>query len=157
MAENCLPDVTVAKVAACALPAWYDAFAAVTIKSKVIPLGDDAIAYLQSGATLRLPLPSDAAPLLPCDPRRTTHVPPAAPTEDSDSEDEEFTACFPDLEKQMLAAIAEYGEVFPRLSWTAPQARMHAVSPCPVCAWLGVYHRLADRSVCRTRRGPWER
>lgn len=64
-----LPDVTVAAVDACSLPVWYPTFEKVTLKSVIIPLEAEVVAYLQGGASLVLPLPPDGVPLLPADPR----------------------------------------------------------------------------------------
>ena len=44
-------------VIACSFPVWYPAFERVAIKSTVIPLSDDFIAYLRSGGPVFLPPP----------------------------------------------------------------------------------------------------
>lgn len=119
VAASC-PDVRISDVNACALPSWYPSFEDVTIRSVILPLSASVVSYLRSGSTLLLPTPPDLSRLLPCDPRRTQAAP-SASTESS-KEDEE-PPCFPELEEGIERALGEFEEVFPRLSWTAPQVR----------------------------------
>jgi hypothetical protein len=56
----------------------------------------------------------------------------------SSDDEEEGDVCFPALEAAILAAIDEYGPVFTRLNWTAPQVACclscRGDSPCDLCS-----------------------
>jgi hypothetical protein len=122
-------------VDACALPAWYGwlgggGAARCTIRSRVVPLPREFVAYLAQDGVV---LPRAPGALRPRDPRSAR---PAARARglDSDSEEsglerEEEAAgeagapCFPALEAAIEAALSELRDesAFVKLNWSAPQ------------------------------------
>ena len=133
-------------VLGCALPSWYPHLRSSTIRSIVIPLPHSFIQYLQQDGIL-LPTPPTTLTLNPNDPRQESlnnewssseeeadeddlKAPPftrRAVSSDDDEGDEDSTAtptlpCFPELEKNIQAAIDKLGgHVFPKLDWSSPR------------------------------------
>ncbi|KAF9963549.1 hypothetical protein BGZ70_007338 [Mortierella alpina] len=143
------PPLTHQRLENCAFAAWYPKFRSLSIKSRIIPLPEDFIAYLhadgvfipgQSGITMALSdseSESDGEDDAISDMDRIKALQEAtsrhAPNDDSsdddddnneDEETEEETSLpyFPSLEKEIEQAIEELGsEVFPKLNWSSPR------------------------------------
>ncbi|EPB92206.1 hypothetical protein HMPREF1544_01031 [Mucor circinelloides 1006PhL] len=100
----------------CSFNAWYPQFKAHTFKSKILPLSQEFVDYLNAEGIY---LPEDGQPI-------------AASIEEVDSDEEitEFSNAdddskipnFPEVEKEIREAIYEFeGAVFPKLNWTSPR------------------------------------
>ncbi|KAG0228395.1 hypothetical protein BGW42_002239 [Actinomortierella wolfii] len=137
------PELTHQRLENCALASWYPQFQKVTIKSKIIPLPEDFITYLnadklfipgQSGAAVVLSDAedwSDSSDEEEEDPMErlkklgTSNTQSSFNSDDEDDEEEEETNSipyFPDLEREIESTIAEFGGgVFPKLNWSSPR------------------------------------
>ena len=135
-------------VLSCALPSWYPHLRSSTIRSVVIPLPHSFIHYLQQDGIL-LPTPPTTLTLNANDPRQESlnnewssseeegdeddlkappfRRPPVSSSDDDEGEDDSTATtptlpCFPELEKNIQAAIDKLGgHVFPKLDWSSPR------------------------------------
>ncbi|KAF8927644.1 D123-domain-containing protein [Dissophora ornata] len=140
------PPLTHQRLENCALSAWYPRFRSISIKSKIIPLPEDFIEYLnsdgvfipgQSGVTMAL---SDSEDEDEDEENQLTDMERLkklqeetyrqAQENDNDSSDDEAEdndeetplPYFPELEHQIAETIDELGgEVFPKLNWSSPR------------------------------------
>ncbi|XP_042242061.1 cell division cycle protein 123 homolog isoform X3 [Homarus americanus] len=107
-------------VLSCSFPSWYDKFKKCTIKSILLPLTPEVLAYMQDNGTLVLPEGSQPEPTY----KRNTQ-------EEEDTEDWdlcETSGCVvqgPKLEEystKIRDAIKKLGgSAFPKLNWSSPK------------------------------------
>ncbi|KAF8943791.1 hypothetical protein BGZ47_005051 [Haplosporangium gracile] len=141
------PPLTHQRLENCAFSSWYPKFRLISIKSKIIPLPEEFVTYLnadgvfipgQSGLTLALSDSEDEsedeeisdANRFKALQEATFHQRAEAGQDDSsddedDDESEQGEAplpYFPGLEQEIERTIAELGgEVFPKLNWSSPR------------------------------------
>ncbi|KAF9088938.1 hypothetical protein BGX23_007008 [Mortierella sp. AD031] len=135
------PPLTHQRLENCAFSAWYPKFRSVSIKSKVIPLPEEFVSYLnadgvfipgQSGITLALSDSEDDDEDIGDSDRfkalQESTFRQRAEDDSSDDEDDESEQgeaplpYFPGLEQEIENTIAEFGgEVFPKLNWSSPR------------------------------------
>ncbi|XP_069950951.1 translation initiation factor eIF2 assembly protein [Cherax quadricarinatus] len=111
----------VEEVLSCSFPSWYDKFKKCTIKSIVVPLTPEVLAYMQDNGTLVLPEGSQPEPTYKKN------------KEEEDEEGDDWDHCEtsgcvvqgPKLEEynsKIKDAIKKLGgSVFPKLNWSAPK------------------------------------
>ncbi|KAF8978527.1 hypothetical protein BGZ52_005924 [Haplosporangium bisporale] len=136
------PPLTHQRLENCSFSSWYPTFRSLTIKSKIIPLSEDFVSYLnadkvfipgQSGISLALSDDDDSDDDDQISDmekfkalQEATHRQAQESDSDSDAdEDEDEEAAlpyFPELEDEIAQTIAEFGgEVFPKLNWSSPR------------------------------------
>ncbi|XP_047497451.1 cell division cycle protein 123 homolog [Penaeus chinensis] len=134
-------------VMACSFPSWYEKFKKCTIKSIVIPLTTDVLAYMQDNGTLVLPEGSQPEPEY-----RTN-------TEDESDSYEDWEHCRttgtsvegPKLEEfnaKVNDAIKKLGgSAFPKLNWSSPKdASWIALNKSLRCSTAGDVYLLLKSS-----------
>ncbi|KAJ3414673.1 hypothetical protein HDV05_006208 [Chytridiales sp. JEL 0842] len=122
------PPVTASDVRNCALPAWYDKFRKITLKSIIIPLPEDFVDYLNADGVF-LPLDSNGQPQPNMEYLRDSDSDSNSSSmdDDDDDHDEESPSWskiphFPELQQRIQDAIEELGgTVFPKLNWSSPK------------------------------------
>ncbi|KAI8346313.1 D123-domain-containing protein [Mortierella sp. GBAus27b] len=136
------PPLTHQRLDNCAFSAWYPTFRSITIKSKIIPLSQDFIAYLNADGvfipnqnTVSLALSDsegedegnivndmDRLKALQEEVSRQAQEDDSDEDEDEDEEEEAPLPHFPVLEREIAQAIEDLGgEVFPKLNWSSPR------------------------------------
>ncbi|KAG0249165.1 hypothetical protein BG011_009548 [Mortierella polycephala] len=136
------PPLTHQRLENCSFSAWYPHFRSLTIKSKIIPLPEEFISYLnadgvfipgQSGVTMALSdsededdQVSDMDRLKALQEKTFSQAKGSVDdSSDEDDEDEDQEAplpYFPALEQEIENAIEGLGgEVFPKLNWSSPR------------------------------------
>ncbi|KAK3822139.1 MAG: D123-domain-containing protein [Linnemannia gamsii] len=142
------PPLTHQRLENCAFSSWYPKFRSVSIKSKIIPLPEEFVSYLnadgvfipgQSGLTLALSDSEDdsededisnadrfkALQEATFRQRAKAGEDDSSDDEDEDDESEQGEAPlphFPGLEREIERTIDEFeGAVFPKLNWSSPR------------------------------------
>ncbi|KAG0297847.1 hypothetical protein BGZ96_004498 [Linnemannia gamsii] len=139
------PPLTHQRLENCAFSSWYPTFRSISIKSKIIPLPEDFVSYLnadgvfipgQSGLTLALSDSEDEGDdedISDADRfkalQEATFRQRAEGEQDDSSDDEDESdqgeaplPYFPGLEQEIEQTITEFGgEVFPKLNWSSPR------------------------------------
>lgn len=120
--------ITSKHINTCSFDKWYPIFSKYTIKSKIIPLTQDFIDYLQQDSII---LPSSIVTKIKtydiydkdelmeweqCWSKDTN-----SKEEDQIKETEQKE--FPEIQKAIKQTLDEYGSVFPKLNWSAPKVR----------------------------------
>lgn len=113
-------EVTRQEITRCRFSAWYPQFRDVTFKSRIIPLPQEFIDYLNADSIF---LPSEghaqAARFIEQDDDEEAMI------EDMDTdgnETENNAPSFPELEDAIRDAVVEYeGAVFPKFNWSSPR------------------------------------
>ncbi|TPX36690.1 hypothetical protein SmJEL517_g01389 [Synchytrium microbalum] len=118
-----MPELSSSDIHQCRFSSWYPIFASQTIKSKIIPLPAEFVAYLHADGVF-LPLDQNGLP----QPSRYSDADDRDIDEDDDEtaseleEDEQDLPSFPDLRASITEAIKELGgAVFPKLNWSSPK------------------------------------
>ncbi|KXS17789.1 D123-domain-containing protein [Gonapodya prolifera JEL478] len=114
------PPLSRAIIDACALPSWLPKFSRSTFKTIVIELPDDFVEFLKAdGIVLPSPVPRSSQLLeVESDADDDTAV------EEDEDEQAARTSPFPSYSavlQSIREAIDEFGAVFPKLDWSAPQ------------------------------------
>ena len=111
------------EILACSFPKWYSNFSKSTIKSIILPIPGDVLAWLKSSDTLRLPkecdqeLKSEPAPE-----DDNSHEDEEDPWEEDDEEDDDEAPHFPEFSSQIRSAVSRLGgKVFCKLNWSSPR------------------------------------
>eukprot|EP00038_Savillea_parva_P009025 m.180735 g.180735 ORF g.180735 m.180735 type:complete len:532 (-) comp15086_c0_seq1:102-1697(-) len=110
-------------VLACSFSSWYPTFAKATIPSRIIPLPESFVDYLQDDGPLLLPDTSNPtnATFKNVDSDDSDSEQWAARAEDRGDQDRDLPS-FPELEAKIQKAIDSLGgAVFPKLNWSAPR------------------------------------
>ncbi|KAF9349954.1 hypothetical protein BGX34_001488 [Mortierella sp. NVP85] len=131
------PPLTHQRLENCAFSAWYPTFRTATIKSKIIPLSEDFITYLNADGVF-IPGQNDSesgdegSGISPMDRLKALQEETARQAQESDSDsssddedqadDESPLPYFPALEREIAQVIEDLGgEVFPKLNWSSPR------------------------------------
>ncbi|UJR21028.1 hypothetical protein I4U23_024128 [Adineta vaga] len=118
-----LPCVSVQEVLNCSFPVWYPLFNKHSIKSVILNLTDDVLAYLRSDEFY---LPTSANEAMD-EMRKINADEASSENEDDDDhwsdEDDDTTKkiSFPELETQIKDVLNDYDAVFPKLNWSSPK------------------------------------
>lgn len=106
-------------VISCSFPSWYDKFKKCTIKSIVLPMTPEVLAYMQDNGTLVLPEGSQPEP---------TYKRNEEEEEEDDWDHCETSGCvvegpkFEEYNNKLKEAIKKLGgSVFPKLNWSSPK------------------------------------
>ncbi|ORY39354.1 D123-domain-containing protein [Rhizoclosmatium globosum] len=124
MSTSAFPPLTVDHVMNCSFSSWYPKFRRVTLKSEIIAIPPEFIAYLNEDGVF-LPLDSNGMP-------QPSYETPKVDDSDDDngdfSEDEEGGESwgsiphFPEFQELITQRIESLGgEVFPKLNWSSPK------------------------------------
>lgn len=137
-----VPDMKVDEVLACSFPHWYPEFSKITIRSEVIPVPDEVLAYLRSNSSVVLPKVIFDTHSCYVQANHFSQEcennckPSNRKTDDDDNEDMERSAFedddengdegevphFPEFSKTIGKAIDRLGgSVFCKLNWSAPR------------------------------------
>ncbi|KAG6038768.1 hypothetical protein E4U41_003724 [Claviceps citrina] len=129
--ELVFPPVSKDHIQNCSYDSWFPKYRSFCLKSRIVPLPQSAVAYLQEDGIF---LAEEEAEVGPSDPE--WHFPgaaanPRARQDDDDSSDEEEedeaprlppNARFPETHNRIKQVIAELGgAVAPKLNWSSPQ------------------------------------
>ncbi|KND04798.1 cell proliferation protein CDC123 [Spizellomyces punctatus DAOM BR117] len=108
------PPTTIQHIQNCSFSSWYDTFAACTLKSRIIPLEEEFIEYLNADGVF-LPRGEDAA--------EEDHW--GGSGDESGGEEEigdDRSPSFPELQRRIEQDIEDLGgAVFPKLNWSSPK------------------------------------
>ncbi|OAA32047.1 cell division cycle protein 123 [Moelleriella libera RCEF 2490] len=128
--EPVFPPVTKDHIQNCSYDAWFSKYRSSSLKSKIIPLPQVFVAYLQEDGIL---LADEDSAVALADPEwhsaGAMGTPTARSQDDSSDEDSEDEAVrlppnqrFPDVHEQIKKVIVELGgAVAPKLNWSAPK------------------------------------
>ncbi|PGH09941.1 cell division cycle protein 123 [Helicocarpus griseus UAMH5409] len=112
------PPLTRSHILHCSYHYWHPKYRSITPKARLIPLTDAFLDYLRADGII-LPPQDDARSVLADDDSGIYSV---SDGSDSDEEDSDPSAQWPELHAQIKAKIEELdGKVAPKLNWSAPK------------------------------------
>ncbi|KAL1921832.1 uncharacterized protein VTP21DRAFT_10474 [Calcarisporiella thermophila] len=114
------PLLTREDVLNCSFSSWYGKFRRITIKSKIIPLPEDFVEYLNADGVF---VPQDNTMVSSLsDDEEIDNVESIADESDDEKSKRNIPPSFPAIESQIREAIEEFeGAVFPKLNWSSPR------------------------------------
>lgn len=117
-------DCTISQINNCDFSKWYPKYKKVSLKSRIIPLEEEFINYLNEDG-IYLPFNDNGQPQKFYHAQRDEYDSDWSSDEYEDEDEDEANSkvpSFPSLEKQINAVIDEFdGNVFPKLNWSAPK------------------------------------
>lgn len=123
-AENFNFDCTISQINNCDFSKWYPKYKKISLKSRIIPLEEEFINYLNEDG-IYLPFNDNGQPQKFYQAERDEYDSDWSSDEYEDEDEDEANnkvPSFPSLEKQINSVIEEFnGNVFPKLNWSAPK------------------------------------
>jgi len=117
-------DCTISQVNNCDFSKWYPKYKKISLKSRIIPLEEEFINYLNEDG-IYLPFNDNGQPQKFYQAERDEYDSDWSSDEYEDEDEDENNnkiPSFPSLEKQINTVIDEFnGKVFPKLNWSAPK------------------------------------
>ncbi|OUM60581.1 hypothetical protein PIROE2DRAFT_46106, partial [Piromyces sp. E2] len=119
-------DCTISQIDNCDFSKWYPKYKKISLKSRIIPLEEEFINYLNEDG-IYLPFNDNGQPQKFYQAEKDIYdIDSDWSSDEYDDEDEDDNTnkvpSFPSLEKQINSVIEEFnGNVFPKLNWSAPK------------------------------------